>query len=53
MEDNTKTQGNPKKKVLANILLIVTTLLRGTFLDKIQQDLPIEWFKYLLKNKEI
>ena len=30
MEDDTKTQRNPKKKALANILLIVSTLLWGT-----------------------
>jgi drug/metabolite transporter (DMT)-like permease len=48
MEDNTKTQGNPKRKVLANILLILTTLLWGTtfiITKNLTQELPI--FLYL------
>ena len=48
MEDNTKTQGNPKRKVLANILLILTTLLWGTtfiITKNLTQEVPI--FLYL------
>ena len=48
MEDNTKTQGNPKKKVIANILLIVTTLLWGTsfiITKNLTQEVPV--FLYL------
>jgi len=48
MEDNTKTQGNAKKKVIANILLIVTTLLWGTsfiITKNLTQEVPI--FLYL------
>ena len=48
MEGNTKTQGDPKKKVLANFLLIVTTLLWGTsfiITKNLTQEVPI--FLYL------
>ena len=48
MVDNTKTQGNPKKKVIANILLIVTTLLWGTsfiITKNLTQEVPV--FLYL------
>ena len=48
MVDNTKTQGNPKKKVIANILLILTTLLWGTsfiITKTLTQEVPI--FLYL------
>ena len=48
MEDNSKSQGSPKKKVLANILLIVTTLLWGTsfiITKNLTQEVPI--FLYL------
>ena len=48
MEDNTKAQGSQKKKVLANILLVVTTLLWGTsfiITKNLTQDVPV--FLYL------
>ena len=48
MEDSTKEQGNTKKKVLANILLVATTLLWGTsfiITKNLTQEVPI--FLYL------
>jgi drug/metabolite transporter (DMT)-like permease len=48
MEENTKSQGNPKKKILANILLIITTLLWGTsfiITKNLTQEVPV--FLYL------
>ncbi len=48
MEEITNSQGNPKKKVLANILLILTTLLWGTsfiITKNLTQELPV--FLYL------
>jgi len=48
MDDNIKTQENPKRKALANILLIVTTLLWGTsfiITKNLTQEVPI--FLYL------
>ena len=48
MVDFAKTQENPKKKVIANILLIVTTLLWGTsfiITKNLTQEVPI--FLYL------
>ena len=44
MQDNSKTQGGSKKKVLANVLLIVTTLLWGTsfiITKNLTQEVPI------------
>ncbi len=48
MEDYSKSQGSPKKKVIANILLILTTLLWGTsfiLTKNLTQEVPI--FLYL------
>jgi len=48
MVDNTKPQGNPKRKIIANILLIVTTLLWGTsfiITKNLTQEVPV--FLYL------
>ena len=69
MEENTNSQGNPKKKVLANILLILTTLLWGTsfiITKNLTQEVPvflylgvrfaiaiIGFFPYLIRIKRI
>jgi len=48
MVDNTKTQENPKKKIIANLLLILTTILWGTsfiITKNLTQEVPI--FLYL------
>jgi len=48
MEDITKAQGNSKTRLLANILLIVTTLLWGTsfiITKNLTQEVPV--FLYL------
>ena len=48
MDDNIKTQENPKRKALANILLILTTLLWGTsfiITKNLTQEVPV--FLYL------
>ena len=48
MEDNTKTQGSSKTRIVANILLILTTLLWGTsfiITKNLTQEVPV--FLYL------